>query len=190
MDKIFIDDQKFEDVDFSTNGLTKGDYENCEFVNCILSGTNLSDINFVESTFVNCDMTMSKLANTAFMDVSFKACKLIGLQFDLCNKFLFQVHFDSCQLNLSSFYKVNLTKILFNKCQLQEVDFVEANLGKAHFKDCDLQGAIFENTILENADFRSSYNFSIDPEKNRVKKAKFCLQGLAGLLDKYDIEIE
>jgi hypothetical protein len=42
---------------------------------------------------------------------------------------------------------------------------------------------------LEKTDFRSSFNYSIDPEVNRIKKAKFDRAGLAGLLDKYDLEI-
>jgi fluoroquinolone resistance protein len=44
--------------------------------------------------------------------------------------------------------------------------------------------------LLEKADFRTAYNYSIDPEKNRIKKAKFSIFGVTGLLDKYDIEIE
>jgi hypothetical protein len=43
---------------------------------------------------------------------------------------------------------------------------------------------------LEKADFRTSYNYSINPEVNRIKKAKFSTAGIAGLLCKYDIEIE
>jgi hypothetical protein len=43
---------------------------------------------------------------------------------------------------------------------------------------------------LEKADIRTSHNYTIDPEKNKVKKAKFSIHGIAGLLDKYDIEIE
>jgi hypothetical protein len=43
---------------------------------------------------------------------------------------------------------------------------------------------------LEKADFRTAFNYSINPETNRIKKAKFSKEGLNGLLDKYDIEIE
>jgi hypothetical protein len=42
---------------------------------------------------------------------------------------------------------------------------------------------------MEKADFRSAFNYSINPEINRIKKAKFSLTGLQGLLGKYDIEI-
>ena len=43
---------------------------------------------------------------------------------------------------------------------------------------------------LEGVDFRSSFNYSIDPSLNRIKKARFAISGLPGLLDKFDIEIE
>jgi hypothetical protein len=43
---------------------------------------------------------------------------------------------------------------------------------------------------LDAVDFRTAYNFKIDPEFNPMKKAKFSTQGIVGLLDKYDIKIE
>jgi hypothetical protein len=43
---------------------------------------------------------------------------------------------------------------------------------------------------LKKADLRTAYNYHIDPESNKLKKAKFSLQGLPGLLDKYGIDIE
>jgi len=63
-------------------------------------------------------------------------------------------------------------------------------LTNAVFDNCNLSQAIFENTILEKTDFRTSYNYSIDPEINRIKKAMFSIAGLSGLLNKYDIDIE
>lgn len=72
---------------------------------------------------------------------------------------------------------------------MQEVDFSNADLTSAKFDQCDLQRAFFQNTILESADLRTAFNFSIDPENNRVKKAKFSTHGLPGLLDKYKLEI-
>jgi fluoroquinolone resistance protein len=58
------------------------------------------------------------------------------------------------------------------------------------FEGCNMTAAIFDQTTLEKADLRTSYNYSIDPETNRIKKAKFSITGVAGLLDKYDIVIE
>jgi uncharacterized protein YjbI with pentapeptide repeats len=72
---------------------------------------------------------------------------------------------------------------------LGELDLTECDLTGSVFDNCDLKGAVFENTIIEKADFRTSFNYSIDPQTNRIKKAKFSLSGIAGLLHKYDIEI-
>jgi hypothetical protein len=49
---------------------------------------------------------------------------------------------------------------------------------------------IFKNTNLESVDFRTSFSYSIDPDLNRIEKAKFSLSRITALLDKLDIEIE
>ena len=112
------------------------------------------------------------------------------MRFEDCNDFLFSVHFEDCQLNLSSFCKLKLKNTKFKNSKLHEVDFTEVDLTGSVFENCDLNRAIFEKTNLESVDFRTAYNYSIDPELNRIKKAKFSVSGLAGLLDKYNIEIE
>ena len=73
---------------------------------------------------------------------------------------------------------------------MHETDFTESELSGSTFENCDLTRATFENTILEKANLSSAYNFSIDPENNKIRKAKFSIQGIAGLLKKYDIVIE
>jgi uncharacterized protein YjbI with pentapeptide repeats len=70
------------------------------------------------------------------------------------------------------------------------VDFTDADLSAAIFDACDLTKSKFENTNLEKADLRTAFNYSINPEINKVKKAKFSLPAVIGLLDKHDIEIE
>jgi hypothetical protein len=50
--------------------------------------------------------------------------------------------------------------------------------------------AIFSQTNLEKADFTTAFNYQIDPEQNRMKKARFSPEGIAGLLVKYKIVIE
>lgn len=190
MYKNFIEDLLFQNIDYTENELVKGEYENCTFSNCIFTNINLSDINFVECIMENCDFTMVKLSNVGFRDVKFRECKLIGLRFEDCSDFLFAVDFESCQLNLSSFYQRTLMNTRFKDCIMHEVDFTEADLGGSTFEKSDLSGAIFSNSILEKVDFREAYNYSIDPEQNRIKKAKFSIHGLAGLLFKYEIEVE
>lgn len=115
---------------------------------------------------------------------------MLGLRFDSCNEFALDFSFDGCKLNNSSFYKTKVKSTIFRNSQLQEIDFAEADLTSAVFDNCNLTQALFEHTILEKADFQTSYNYSIDPEMNRIKRAKFSISGLPGLLNKYDLEIE
>ena len=189
MQKEYIEDQNFDKVDFTREVLVFGEYEHCHFSYCDFSNVELSGIGFMECSFVGCNLSLVKLGSVGFRDVRFKDCKMLGLYFDHCNPFGFSVSFEGCVLTHSSFYQMKLKKIVFKGSKLEEVDFTECDLSGAIFLDCDLVGATFEQTILEKADFRSAYNYSIDPTLNRIKKAKFSLVGVRGLLDKFGIEI-
>jgi uncharacterized protein YjbI with pentapeptide repeats len=75
-------------------------------------------------------------------------------------------------------------------CDLQEVDFTQADLTLCDFDGSNLQLALFEKTNLEKANFSTANYFQIDPSTNRVKKAKFSLVGLPGLLSQFDLVIK
>jgi fluoroquinolone resistance protein len=188
MSKEYIENQHLKSQDFTETGLKKGQYENCTFTDCIFNNANLTDIHFTECTFDTCDL--SNANQTAFKDVNFKNCKMLGLRFDACNPFLISFKFDTCLLSFSSFFQLKLKNTLFKDCKLEEVEFAETDLTSAVFKNCDLYRAVFDRTKLDGADFRSSFNFIIDPEKSSIYKAKFSKQTLAGLLMKYKIVIE
>ncbi|MCG8384667.1 MAG: pentapeptide repeat-containing protein [Cytophagales bacterium] len=189
MEANYISNENFDRVNYTDTVLAKGEYEDCTFTHCVLAQVDLQRVTFVECTFENCDVSMANINGTAFREVRFENCKLLGLRFEHCNEFLFSVGFNSCQLNLSSFYNLSLKGTRFENCNLSEVDFAGTDLTGAIFNHCDLQNALFDNTILEKADLRTSFGFTIDPEGNRVKKAKFSLDALPGLLTKYDIII-
>lgn len=115
---------------------------------------------------------------------------MLGLRLDTCAEFGLSFTFDTCQLQHASFYGLKLKKTKFSNSQLQEADFAEADLCGAVFEHCNLAQAVFDHSLLEKADFRTAYHYTINPETNRIKQAKFSIQGLAGLLSKYDITIE
>ncbi len=170
--------------------LARGTYENCEFKNCKFENSPFNHLIFIDCTFTDCNLSNVSLTQTSFREVSFSNCKMIGLHFENCMPFLFAVSFAKCQLNLSSFYKVNLKKTTFTNCELKEVDFTEANLSEASIVECDCQLAVFDDTNLEKADLSSAYHYQIDPSKNKIKKAKFSREGLAGLLLHHQIIIQ
>ncbi|MGQ3087214.1 pentapeptide repeat-containing protein [Flavobacterium sp.] len=57
------------------------------------------------------------------------------------------------------------------------------------FDNCNLHKAVFVDSIANKADFSTSYNFSIDPERNKLRRARFSQDGLKGLLEKYEIVV-
>lgn len=186
----FTEDEKFTSLDFTVKPLVKGEYERCLFINCNFAGIDLSEFVFSECRFTDCDLSNAKLRNTSFRDVVFKNCKQLGLRFDECSKMLLSFSFDTCALDFSSFFKLKIKGTVFKGCRLHNVEFAEADLTKAIFAESDLNRASFENTIVEGGDFRTAYNYSFDPEKNKIKKARFSATGAVGLLDKYGIVIE
>lgn len=189
MEELLKSDETFEKTDFTKNPLLTGEYENCTFTACDFSSVNLSDSKFIDCQFVGCNLSLVNLSGTAFRDVKFHDCKMLGLHFETCNEFGLSFSVDGCILNHSSFFRVKLKKTIFRNSQFIEVDFTEADFSSTVFDNCDLTGAIFKNTNIEKADLRTSYGYSIDPEINRIKKAKFSLPAATGLLDKYDITI-
>lgn len=70
------------------------------------------------------------------------------------------------------------------------MDFADTHLYEAVLTHCDLAHAKFENTNREKADLRGSSHSDIDPVVNRIHKAKFSMDGLPGLLTRYQIIIE
>jgi len=188
MNLTYFEDQSYTRVNFSLFPL--GEYENCRFISCDFSAADFSSCVFLTCEFVGCNLSMVKTAKASFQEVTFTDCKMLGMRWDSCNPFGLSLGFSNCLLAHSSFYQLKIKNIQFTSCQLQEVDFSEADLVNASFDTCDLKGAVFSGTNLERADFRTAVNFSIDPERNRIRKAKFSLSGLAGLLDKYGVEID
>ncbi len=190
MEQVLIEEKTFAKQDLTANPLPKGDYEYCTFINCNLADADLAHIKLLDCVFIDYNLSMANITGTAFRDVRFKDCKMLGLHFDTCSKFGLSLGFENCNLNHCSFYQTKVKKTTFKNTQLREVDFTEADLTGSFFDGCDLSAAIFQKTILEKCDFRTSFNYVIDPENNKIKKAKFALTGIAGLLEKYGIEID
>lgn len=189
MNNHCVEDQSYIKINFKETVLVKGEYENCIFKTSDFSDTDLSNVKFISCKFDYCNLSMALLGNTAFKNVTFSNSKMLGLRFDHCSQMAFEITVDNCILNHCSFYKIKLRNTVITSSHFEEADFTEADLTAVVFDKCNLQKAVFENTILEKADFTTSYNYSLDPEMNRMKKAKFSLNGIGGLLQKYHIEI-
>lgn len=185
-----IESKEFSRIAFDQSVLAKAEYYKCRFIDCNFSGSTLSNIVFSECEFVGCDMSNANINGAAFKEVKFNACKMFGLQFNSLNSFLFSAEFDQCDLTLSIFYRLKIKGFKFVQCKLQEVDFTEADLTNVEFENCNLDRAIIVSCILDKSDFRTAYNYQIDLDRNKLKKPRFSLQEVPGLLYKYNISID
>lgn len=94
-------------------------------------------------------------------DIKFIHCKLLGPKFDKCNKFGFSVSFVDRNLFNSTFYA-------------REMKLT----------------SIFDQTILTQVDFITSYNYSFNPNTNKISGAKFGVDGLPRLLNQYGFQVK
>lgn len=180
-----IEDQLVE----KKNQLAPGTYENCQFKSCNFEKADFSNYKFIDCIFDNCNLSLIHQENISLQDCSFKECKILGFQFFKANTFNLSFSFDKCILDHSSFQGLKIKKTAFKDCLLKEVDFENTDCSQCTFDNCNFERALFFQTNLTQADFRSSYNYILDPEFNTIKGAQFKLEGIPGLLQKYKIKI-
>jgi uncharacterized protein YjbI with pentapeptide repeats len=190
MNDRYVTDEVFTRDDQPDLTLPVATYDGCRFQQLDFSGQDFSGFQFIDCSFEDCNLAGVKLGGTCFRDARFQRCKMVGLHFEDCHAIFFDAHFADCVLDLSSFFRRKLAGKTFSGCSLKEVDFTEADLEGVSFAGADLQSAVFDQTNLDKADFRGAIGFVIDPERNRLKKSRFAIEGLPGLLGKYDLSIE
>ena len=165
------------------------EFTTCVFEGCDLTKVPLAKARFQDCRFENCNFSNVRLSGVSLEQVRFNGCKMTGADFSVCNSFLISGRFENCILSFCLFKKLPLRETVFKNCEIREADFSGADLSSSSFAGCDLSGAIFDRTNLEKADLRSARNFSIDPVKNRVRKAKFSWPGVMGLLAGFGISV-
>lgn len=166
------------------------EYSHCIFRNGRFEKADLSSFEFTDCRFEFCDLSMATLTNTVFARVHFLGCKMLGLDYARCNKYMFTVSYETSILDYSLFNEINLRKTTFTKCKMQDVHFAGVDMQQAVFDECDLSNAVFERCNLSDSDFRTSHNYAINPSENKVKDARFSYPGVLGLLRHLDIEVD
>ncbi len=178
--------EKIKNIDFNKTQIGE-EYEDCIFSNCDFSGMVLNNTNFEDCIFDSCNLSLTKI-ETSLRDVHFKECKMTGTNFTKLKSFS-SLSFEKCNLEYATFMRAKLRNTKFTDTTLIEVDFSETDLTMSLLKNCDLSRALFSNTNLEKADLSTSYNFVIDPNNNKIKKAIFSKEGLIGLVLSFGIRI-
>lgn len=190
MEVLSHENRTFENISYTGKEVKNRVFEACTFLKCDLSDSDFSNSNFIDCKFTECNLSMMKVNSSSFRNVSFDRSKLLGVNFSDCNDFLFSVGFKDCLLDYASFSNKKMVKTEFLNSSLKEVTFLNANLTGSLFENANLDRAVFSNCILKEVNFLTANNYSIDPELNKLEKAKFSLSGSVGLLSKYKIIIE
>ena len=187
-------DKNNEGLEFRNRVLIDGNFLNryfydCKFKNCKFTGTVFEKCLFEDCTFIECDLSLIKPKYCSFVDVNFKNCKVIGVNWSEAAIPL-AVDFYSCVINFSSFFGINLTKIIMTECVAKEVDFTESNLTNGNFEKTDFENSRFLKTNLTKSNFRNSTNYNIDPKCNLLKKTIFSLPEALSFLSEFDIILD
>ncbi len=75
--------------------------------------------------------------------------------------------------------------ILFDTSSVPNTD-----LSGCNFSESDFSGSLFQNTNLTSANLTKCTGYKIDPQKNRIKNAKFSLPEAMELLEAFEIQLD
>jgi uncharacterized protein YjbI with pentapeptide repeats len=184
--------EKFSNLNFIDQDLTKVSFEKCVFDHCIFTAMKLTDSNFVSCQFKNSDLSNINLSNSEIAETSFEDCKLIGIKWkDLARGILpTSLKFTDSILDFSSFNSLEIENLKIINSSAKEVDFREAKLKKADFTNSDLEGSIFHQTDLEASNFKGAENYLIDFRNNKLKDSIHSVNGALNLLNSLKIKVE
>ncbi len=185
----FYKEEAFSALNEEEIRLSGAEFYKCRFESCSFGAYKITGARFESCQFVNCDFSLAIFKETELIDVEFDGCKLIGVDWTLIKNRL-QCEFKNCKLDSSSFYGMPLKVLNMIDCSARDADFEEADLTKADLSGCDLLRAKFNGANLSGVDLRGARSYSIDPNKTKVKKAKFSMPEVLSLLDEFDIIIK
>ena len=154
------------------------------------SGNDLAGAELEDVLFETCSFIATNLTDARFSSVAFEGCKLVGVDFRKCRVFpSVDVSFVDCVLDGCNFSDMTLKRQKFVSCDLRRCVFLHADLTDADFSHSDLDESIFHECDLRRSDFSRARNYLVDPNGNKIAKAKFSLPEAVSLLRGFDIEL-
>lgn len=175
---------------FTADDLLYTDFENCIFDECDFRAAHFTGVAFIDCTFRNCNFESAKINYVALRGAHFANCDFSGVNFAMVDPMLFDISFTNCILDYTKFYTLKLPRTVFTGCSIVASDFMASDLTEAVFDACNLHKTVFIDTIANKTDFFTSFNYEIDPERNKLKKAIFSKEGLRGLLTRHGLVVK
>jgi uncharacterized protein YjbI with pentapeptide repeats len=182
-------DIEYDGLTYAKDGVNFKEFERCIFNDCDFSQCTFLAVTFIDCVFNGCNFNATKINYVAFRTATFNRCQMKDINFAMVDKLIFEIAFYDCVLDFSKFYTLKIKETIFQNCSLVAVDFMGADLTGVVFDRCDLYRSEFAKAIANKTNFKTSINYTIDPEKTKLKKAIFAMEGLKGLLFKHDIVV-
>jgi fluoroquinolone resistance protein len=162
----------------------------CAFENCDFTEADFSSSRFEKCVFRSCNLSLIKTNDTSFQSTEFTDCKILGVNFTLCNPFALGICFSGSIINSCNFSGMKLRKSKFTECEIVDTDLINADLTEADFTSAKFRGAVFHNTNLSKAKFINAQGYEIHPMNNNIKKASFSLPDALTLIEQMDVIIK
>ncbi|PWI32551.1 hypothetical protein DI392_15880 [Vibrio albus] len=197
MDSFKSNDQYFEasfkKLERTDSHYTGIEFEECQFSDCDFSEVRFKSCKFINCEFIRCNLSLMDLSNTRLFGMTFKECKLVGVDWTKAiwpaYHLDFELKFDCCVLNDSSFFGLTLNELILSECKLHDVDFREGDFCESTMNFCDFSHSLFMRTNLRNVDFSDSTGYVINVLENQVSGAKFSRYEALSLLESLGIEL-
>jgi hypothetical protein len=182
--------ETFRGPDYVRQSLRGREFEGCIFVDCDFSYADLSGCVFSDCVFEGCRMTLTIVTDTVLRRVEFKKSDLRGMDFETAAEFGFAIVCEGSRLDNCSFVRRKMKDTPFRGGELRECYFAGCDLSGAVFDGCTMTGTTFERCDLSGADLRTAIGYEVDPLANRVVRARFSEQNLAGLVGRLGVVVE
>jgi len=190
----FLENDAFEEAEFSVLDWPKGNLAGKEFVRCCFIKMTLPESNWAgarldDCIFEGCDLSRMRVAQMAARGVAFVNCRMTGVDWSDLRPSP-ALSFEECNLQYSSFVKINLTGTRFSRCRLSDVNFLEVRLVEADFSGSDLAGARIEDCDARAANFADARGVIVDPVRNKMKDARIALDTAVLLAESFGLRVQ
>ncbi len=189
----FLDDESYERRTFDQihldDDLEGVSFYKCVFRSCSFQSRRLVECAFDDCEFVQCNLSLLQNVRSVLTGVTFTDCKLLGVDWSNPGGF-FSASYEGCIMENNAFTDMNLKRFRFASCILTSSSFYNCRLQHAVFDDCDLSETQFYRTDLSHADFRTSRNYFMNVETNKLNKTRYSLPEAVSLLANLDIVVE
>lgn len=185
----YADDEHFTAVTFSPEAPPPMRNEGCVFEDCDFTAVVLRDVRFVDCRFIRCDFTNCNVVGAAFQQVEMQACKAMGVRWDTCSPFLFELHAHESVLDYCCWAGVDLSRSRFAGGSMREADFSEVQGEGMRLTGVDVTGARWERCRLKGATFEDAKGLELDVSLNAVRGMRVDRASLPGLVLPWGVEV-